>query len=89
MEVVNGDSRGGAGLTQCETRRAEAMPLCPKGEAKATSTQLRNVPRSGKRHQAISKSLCRLGLKCGFVLDSSSQNPRLPKMGLERGSSDL
>lgn len=46
MEVVNGDGHGSADLTDVRPEGQRQCPCVPR--------QLRNVPHSGKRHQAPS-----------------------------------
>lgn len=50
MEVVNGDGRGSADLTDVRPEEQRQCPCVPRRGKR----QLRNVPHSGKRHQAPS-----------------------------------
>lgn len=60
------------------------VPASP-GRGKIQECSVRKVPHSSKTLHAPFKLLCWPGLRSGFVLNSSSWNPRLTQRGLGKG----
>lgn len=88
--VVNGDGCGSTApwwqwFHPAWDRESRGNAPASPGRGKVQECSVRKVPRSSKTLHAPFKLLCWPGLRSGFVLNSSSWNPRLTQRGLGKG----